>query len=162
MKMAGVRSEGIVFPLSILPKRHKVKLGDDVTKVLGIKQYNKEVEVPQSTFAKVVDFIDRQLRRNRWYRVLVVRKRPRTGASSFPGWIRKTDEERIQNKKWVLNSDTLWVATEKLDGSSATFGYRKGKTENDSEYVVCSRNQQVYDKTSIGTELATVMQWNVC
>ena len=142
MKMAGVRSEGIVFPLSILPKPKKAKLGDDVTKALGIKQYNKEEEVETTFIEKIVDAIDTRLRKFAWYRKLTIKsKRTLKKASSFPYWIRKTDEERIQNKKYVLDSDAMWIATEKLDGSSATFGYRK--TKEGEEYVVCSRNRLI-------------------
>lgn len=148
MKMAGVRSEGIVFPLSILPKKVKVVEGADVTKVLGVEQYNKEVEEELSFLDKIIDTIDKKMRKFAWYRKLTIKsKRSVKKSSSFPNWIKKTDEERIQNKPKVLSLGHMWLATEKLDGSSATYGYRNvGGVE---EYVICSRNKRITDETEV-------------
>ena len=148
MKMAGVRSEGIVFPLSILPKKVKVVEGADVTKVLGVEQYNKETEEEVSFLDKLIDAIDTKMRKFAWYRKLTIKsKRSVKKSSSFPNWIKKTDEERIQNKPKVLTLRKTWLATEKLDGSSATYGYRNvGGVE---EYVICSRNKRITDETEV-------------
>lgn len=53
----------------------------------------------------------------------------------FPGYLKKTDEERIQNIPEILNQERndLYVS-EKIDGSSVTF-YKK-----DGQFGVCSRN----------------------
>lgn len=54
----------------------------------------------------------------------------------FPSFLRKTDEERIQNIPWILEqykNEKVYV-TEKLDGTSATY-YLK-----DGVFGVCSRN----------------------
>lgn len=57
---------------------------------------------------------------------------------SFPAWVKKTDEERIQNMSWILaNKDELF-ATEKIDGTSTTFTLKKEAWKKD--YRVCSRN----------------------
>jgi len=148
MKMAGVRSEGIVFPLTILPKKVKVVEGADVTKVLGVTQYNKEAEEEVSFLDKLIDAIDTKMRKFAWYRKLTIKsKRSVKKSSSFPNWIKKTDEERIQNKTKVLTLEKTWLATEKLDGSSATYGYRNvGGVE---EYVICSRNKRITDETEV-------------
>lgn len=56
---------------------------------------------------------------------------------NFPSFIKKTDQERIQNLKNELASwsnATAWEVTEKLDGSSMTVYLRDG------EFGVCSRN----------------------
>lgn len=146
MKMSGVRSEGIVFGLDILGNK-KAKLGDDVTALLGVKQYNREDEPQEkvSHTSNLLFAIDKALRRFKLYRQLFPKQRKRS-SGNFPHWIRKTDETRIQNKPWVLQSTESWIATEKLDGSSATFGFRKGAW--DSEYVVCSRNLVVTDESA--------------
>jgi RNA ligase (TIGR02306 family) len=39
MKLGGVLSQGICFPLSLLPNDKQYNLEDDVTDILGIKQY---------------------------------------------------------------------------------------------------------------------------
>lgn len=80
--------------------------------------------------------------------------------SGWPVWVKKTDEERIQNCAWILNDASKeWVATEKIDGSSTTFTIKGfGKKQ---KFLVCSRNV-VFDKpdkkcfyeTNIYTEMA--------
>ena len=62
----------------------------------------------------------------------------------FPSFIRKTDEERIQNlvseyENWKVQSQHQFYVTEKLDGSSATFYYKDGV------FGVCSRNLELSD-----------------
>ena len=46
MKMAGVISQGICFPLDILPEKPKgtYEVDEDVTGVIGIKQYEKTMD----------------------------------------------------------------------------------------------------------------------
>jgi RNA ligase (TIGR02306 family) len=53
---------------------------------------------------------------------------------NFPEFIRKTDQERIQNCFRDANRDVLYEVTEKLEGSSMTVYYNNG------EFGVCSRN----------------------
>lgn len=58
---------------------------------------------------------------------------------NFPGFISKTDQERIQNltrelEAWQSNDKFTWEVTEKLDGSSMTVYVRDG------DEGVCSRN----------------------
>lgn len=61
--------------------------------------------------------------------------------TAWPQEVRKTDEERIENRPWTLkNQDVEWIATEKIDGCSSTFHLRRGKGFKKSEYFVCSRN----------------------
>jgi len=59
----------------------------------------------------------------------------------FPGWIQKTDQERVQNLKeefdYWLKEQHVWEVTEKLDGSSMTVYLRDG------EFGVCSRNLEL-------------------
>lgn len=58
----------------------------------------------------------------------------------FPNWVKKTDEERIQNIPWILqDKSTSYVITEKIDGTSTTATYRKIKKKK-PEFYVCSRN----------------------
>lgn len=59
----------------------------------------------------------------------------------FPSFIKKTDEERIQNltKEYSDWKDIPFYVTEKLDGSSATYYL------NDGEFGVCSRNLELIE-----------------
>ena len=59
--------------------------------------------------------------------------------NGWPSWVQKTDEERVQNMPWILNSTDKWIATEKIDGTSTTFTMKRGKFGRRSFYV-CSRN----------------------
>ena len=68
------------------------------------------------------------------------RKKDKRG---WPAWVVKTDEERIENMPWVLENKDPWIVTEKIDGTSTTFTYKKGRFKD--EFYVCSRNV-VFDK----------------
>lgn len=79
--------------------------------------------------------------------------------NSWPSWVVKTDEERIENCAYLLANDEAWIATEKIDGSSTTFTMRGSGRKR--KFFVCSRNV-VFDKpdkkcfydTNIYTEMA--------
>lgn len=80
--------------------------------------------------------------------------------NSWPEWVTKTDEERIQNMPWILEDKGEWVVTEKIDGSSTTFTMKRGK-HNKYEFYVCSRNvcfdsvdKRCYYDTNIYWEMA--------
>jgi RNA ligase (TIGR02306 family) len=64
-------------------------------------------------------------------------------AGGFPGFIRKTDQLRIQNTPNVIteNADHLFEVTVKLDGTSMTVFYKEGVTG------VCGRNFLFKDET---------------
>jgi len=112
VRLRGELSQGIAFPLSVLPKDGlpdvPYLIGADMTELLGVTLY----EPPLSL--SIGGDIE----------------------GPFPGFLRKTDEERIQNCEWVLDQyrDLDWVATEKLDGTSATYFWKDG------EFGICSRN----------------------
>ena len=57
----------------------------------------------------------------------------------WPAWVVKTDEERVQNMPWILKDDGIWIATEKIDGTSTTFTMKRGRFGK-KEFYVCSRN----------------------
>lgn len=134
VKLRGQVSQGLVLPLSVLEGEDEMKIsyseqpwgkqlqlgpydnalvieeGVDVTELLGIVKY--EPPIPAQLAGQV--------------------------KGNFPSFLRKTDEERVQNltknyNNWVELGLDFYV-TEKLDGSSATF-YLK-----DGEFGVCSRN----------------------
>ena len=58
--------------------------------------------------------------------------------TSWPNWVVKTDEERIENMPWVLQEKNEWFATEKIDGTSTTFTM-KGRGWK-RQFFICSRN----------------------
>jgi hypothetical protein len=121
VKLRGQLSQGLLlnywdFP-DVVTAFHKTRLADsglfDVTELLGIVKY--EAPVPAQLAGEV--------------------------KGMFPGWIQKTDQERVQNLKQELehwkSEQHLWEITEKLDGSSMTVYFRDG------EFGVCSRNLEL-------------------
>lgn len=158
MKMKGVLSQGIVFPLSIL-KGQIYTLGDDVTDELKIKKI--EDELPKQREVNPLDKLRQRHKklcknkvfkwfmRFKWFRkiafkLLLPKKKPK----NFPDWIIKTDETRLQNIPSVLETyaGKPMVVTEKLDGTSTTFGLKKNGRKK-YEFVVCSRNVRQEDIT---------------
>lgn len=83
--------------------------------------------------------------------------------NTWPNWVSKTDEERVQNMPWIMNSPDTWVATEKIDGTSTTFTMRRHKSifGTQYEFIVCSRNvafdkpdKKCFYETNVYTEMA--------
>jgi RNA ligase (TIGR02306 family) len=137
IKLRGQVSQGLCLPISILegPEEFAIGVskqpwgdqlqvgpyddalvieeGVDVTEYLGVLKY--EPPIPAELAGKV--------------------------KGGFPGFIRKTDEERIQNmtKEYEDMKDKHYYVTEKLDGSSATYYFRDGV------FGVCSRNLELAD-----------------
>lgn len=150
MKMAGVISQGIVFPLSILPEG-KYNIGDDVTNILGITQYEPTMDKEETDTKNTKIFTKKYpefLMRMAWFRKLVL---PKKQAKGFPSFISKTDETRIQNAPFYLNMDCKWIATEKVDGQSGSFTLQrvKGKhfwNKDTYDFAVCSRNLRKWKK----------------
>lgn len=93
-KRRGQVSQGIVFPIDVLPRGMTVCLGQDVTAELGIVKYDPPIPTTLSGLIK----------------------------GPFPSFIPKTDEIRIQAVPAVLerHKGIECYATEKLDGSSMT------------------------------------------
>ena len=116
MKLRGQLSQGLLLPFAIMKPFFADILfieGVDVSDFLGIVKY--EAPIPAQLAGEV--------------------------KGMFPGWIQKTDQERVQNLTeefvhWLKEQHT-WEVTEKLDGSSMTVYLRDG------EFGVCSRNLEL-------------------
>lgn len=123
IKLRGQVSQGLIIPLADayqVYKRFTPNLdmqwfeGLDVTEMLNIVKY--EPPIPAELSGKVKGY--------------------------FPSFIHKTDEERVQNltveyTDWLTSGKHKFYASEKLDGSSATYYVRDG------EFGVCSRNLEL-------------------
>ena len=142
MKMAGVYSQGICFPLSILPDGG-YKLGDDVTEVLGIKKYEPDERNSGRPWYKHANGPKMP---KRWARFKITRwfwKKfiYKPAYIDFPkGFVPKTDEVRVQFMQDVLDKykGQMFTWTEKIDGSSITM-WIDGK----DKLHVCSRNREI-------------------
>lgn len=99
MKMAGTISQGICFPLSILPRHPNFTRtwseGDDVTELLGVKQYEPAMDIESNTLPKPKKKYPRWLMRFKLFRRIFLGKSKKKGG--FPEFLSKTDETRIQN-----------------------------------------------------------------
>lgn len=157
MKMKGVLSQGIVFPLSILPNDKAYKVGDDVTSILKITQIEDEIPKPKATNSlQSIKQRHKKLFKNklflwlmkyRWFRNIAIKiLTPKRKPKQFPDWIVKTDEVRLQNMPFVLEEykDKPMILTEKLDGTSTSFGLKKIKKRK-FDFAVCSRNVRQED-----------------
>ena len=150
MKMSGVLSQGICFPVSILPEGN-YEIGDDVTELLGITQYEPTMDKEEADSGgddKSIRKYPKLLMRWQWFRKIVLPKKKTKG---FPDFINKTDETRIQNAPFYLDIDCNYVATEKVDGQSGTFTLQrvKGKhfwNKDTYDFAVCSRNLRKWKK----------------
>lgn len=163
-KMCKTISQGLALPISVIPELQgkDLKIGDDVTELLGItysveednhrKSKNGDPNAKYKSMAarhhklfKTKPF--RWLMKKSWGRKLLFfffgKKKDKPKA--FPDWIVKTDETRIENAPFYLESTEPWVKTEKIDGTSSTYfvDYIKNKK---GEFGVCSRNVRQADE----------------
>ena len=114
IKLRGQISQGLILPLSCLPHSlgfaFAASEGEEVTEWLGIQKWERPINPKLAGLAK----------------------------GNFPDFIPKTDQERIQNCKHVLEDrQEQYEVTIKLDGSSFTAYHRDGV------FGVCSRNLEL-------------------
>ena len=117
IRLRGQISQGLILPITVLGDNTSgLYEGMDVTEKLGIVKY--EAPIPASLQGKV--------------------------KGSFPSFIPKTDEERVQNlekeyNQLIFSSKHQLYVTEKLDGSSYTAYFNRG------QFGVCSRNLELLE-----------------
>lgn len=101
-------SQGLLMPLSAFDINVDTEIGADMTEFLKVELYEKPLPVQLAGSAKCY----------------------------LPAFIKKTDQERIQNIPEVLEQyrGQVFELTEKLDGTSMTVYYNQG------EFEVCGRN----------------------
>lgn len=174
-----VISQGLALPLSLFPELQDRNIGDDVTEALKIT-YASEEDAARKT--NKVDpnakYKSMAKRRPKLFTNPIVRRimrygigrkimfllfgRKKDNPKKFPDWIVKTDETRIENAPFYLQSAEKWIKTEKCDGTSCTFAVdRLKKGKNKFDFIVCSRNvrqadreQACYHESNIYWELA--------
>lgn len=119
VKLKGQISQGLLLPMILLKDKiykdqyNSLQVGDDVAEALGIFKYERPIPAELSGVMK----------------------------GSFPNFIPKTDEERIQNLTDVYSNfkKSVFSVTEKLDGSSTTYYVNNGV------FGVCSRNIELVE-----------------
>lgn len=111
IKLRGQMSQGLLLPIETLAHKfspEKVVEGADISEELGVVVYEKPI--PACLRGKM--------------------------RGNFPSFLKKTDEERIQNIRFDEIKDLRFFITEKMDGSSCTIYI----DPNTGEDRVCSRN----------------------
>lgn len=112
IRFKGQLSQGLALPMDKFPDIQPDELFEDVTDLLKVELWDPPIPACLSGVAK----------------------------GHFPSFIRKTDQERIQNlspESLAKFKDETFEMTLKMDGSSATI-YKHG-----SDYGVCSRNLEL-------------------
>ena len=160
-KMCKVYSQGLLMPLRLFPELGDAEINTDVTQKLGVVYSVAEDNVrkrstngdskyksmgarhPRLFKTKPI----RWLMKRKWGRRLLFlffgKKKDKPLA--FPDFVKKTDEERVENQPWRVGDGKQYVLTEKLDGTSSTYAMRrKGRTKY--EFYVCSRNVRQADE----------------
>jgi hypothetical protein len=142
IKLKNTISQGLVLPLSILPKK-KYKEGEDVTAIIGIKKFDLQADIEARLAAEQAarekNKIKKFLSKYSWFRRIFGSKR-----GGFPSFIRKTDEDRIQLFPDICEKQAgvPFQVTEKIDGQSGTYFLvrHKGLFRTKYTFGVCSRN----------------------
>ena len=160
-KMCKVYSQGLLMPLRLFPELGDAEINTDVTQRLGVVYSVAEDNVrkrntngdskyksmgarhPKLFKMKPI----RWMMKRKWGRRLLFlffgKKKDKPLA--FPDFVKKTDEERVENQPWRVGDGKQYVLTEKLDGTSSTYALRrKGRTKY--EFYVCSRNVRQADE----------------
>ena len=157
-----VISQGIALPLDVVGlDASKYNVGDDVTKVLGIKKYEnpEEKRLAKEGRDLRIDRVNTRYKkfmktkfgkwimRHKFTRSLFLKffGGKKIKPKAWPDFITKTDETRIENIPQQLRDKRKLEVTEKLDGTSTTFFIKK-KRGTKYEFGVCSRNVRQLDK----------------
>lgn len=123
-------SQGLVLPVTQFPEIKNPQEGDDVTDLLKVHKWESAAELQSNGSASGSSGNSKLtgIRRfmPRWLRKMFPRKIGTSnveGSAPFPKFIRRTDQERVQNYIGELSkhADETWEETIKLDGSSTTF-----------------------------------------
>ncbi len=140
IKLRGQISQGLCLPLSILGDYNGTASSQDKTMTI-----QDLVGENVSEYLGVVK-----------YEPIILAKLAGEVKGTFPSFIVKTDETRVQTLQFVLDeyAGKEFVVTEKLDGSSVTV-YLK-----DGEFGVCSRNLELKE-TARNTIWKLIRQSNI-
>lgn len=167
-----VVSQGLLLPMSILPDNKEYALHEDVTNALGVKYYvaeDNDRKAKSNPNAKYNNMCARnaKLAKKKWWKWLMKRAwgrkllfvffgRKKDNPKNWPTWIKRTDEDRIENVMFMLEDKNPYVVTEKIDGTSTTFFL--DLTGSKPDFGVCSRNvrQTDVDKKNFVSDMSGI------
>ena len=155
----GVFSQGLLMPMSEFPELGDVEVGTPLTEKLHVRYAVEEDNARKSNTvnnktkyqamsARHKDLFKKKpfrwLMRREWGRKLLFiffgkkKDNPRSFPTKFP-YVKRSDEERVENMPYILQNKEPWVRTQKIDGTSSTYILERIKKNKFEEYV-CSRN----------------------
>ena len=156
-KIRGAISQGLLLSFADLgwvADSHKI--GDFVTNELGVvhaaPEEGAKVFVTKPSKNKLV----KKLMRFGWFRKLYFWTKRKSIKTPFPtefNGVYKTDQERVENIPYVLESNDWYWRTQKCDGQSATYILYKKKFGKYG-FKVCSRNWTLPEDNSSYWEMA--------
>jgi len=114
IRLRGTLSQGLLLPKTYFPETLNCAVDDDLSALLNIKKWDPPLPAQMAGVAKGL----------------------------YPGFIPKTDQERIQNIPDIIfqEAKSTYEVSVKIDGSSMTV-YQK-----DGELGVCSRNYELKEE----------------
>lgn len=128
MKMAGLYSSGIVFPINLIDEKYR-KLGKDLTDVIGVRKYDPE-ELKEMKFANPNPSFKRRLishmMKYAWFRKFMSKFFPRVN-KTYPVTVSKSSETNVERCFDTLPKNHYYYCTEKMEGQAGTW-LLKGKT----------------------------------
>lgn len=136
-----VISQGLALPISVFGIKIPEEENVDVTDLLGVTYSVEEDNIRKENSNKKIKYNSmaarhkelfkkkpfRWLMKREWGRKILFiffgkkKDKPR----SFPSFISKTDESRIENEPWRIGDGKPYICTEKLDGTSCTYALEK-------------------------------------
>lgn len=165
-KMCGVISQGLLMSFDDFGwSTDYHKLGDFVTSELGItysvEEDNKRKSNGPDKYKAMAQRRPEIFSKN-WARWMMKRDwgkkvmfaffgKKKDNENRFPTrfqYIKPTDEERVENMPWILESKEPWVVTTKIDGTSATYILERKRHlfKDKYEFSVYSRNVRQADR----------------
>lgn len=151
-------SQGLLMPLSAFPELSGLKEGDFCTKELKVTYYDPiDQQRKRGTGQTETSPLFKKLKKHFPFKQLMKTKigskvllsifRLRKKKQSWPAFVPKTDEERIQNMPYILKDKSAYEVSEKIDGCSSTYAACKDKFGKIKIWV-CSRNVVLTRKSS--------------
>ena len=146
IRMKGQVSQGLAVPFSIAFKGKPPFLkyeGSDFTEKLGVIKYEPGEPAGPSSPKRKLNWFQKIVKKWMWM-IGLNKEEP---SLAWPSFLQKTDEERIQSCPSILHSHVgeLFYKTEKLDGSSCTLYWNKGR------FGACSKNRELRRKKITGS-----------
>lgn len=125
MTLRGELSQGLLLPLADFPEIAEIPLEEDCAEILKVEHFDELAEKYNAMLGKANC----------------------TGEAigSFPSWLAKSDEERLQNLGDDFVKEHLrepFEITEKKDGTSATYFWAPAESPEEP-FGICSRNQRL-------------------